>query len=107
MSSTGTTTPDALITMVHLQELILCATQPTSPTSGPGTISLHDIQTGSTLASFKQTSAGLHSTAVVRSGEGMGGFVLAAQPDKAVLNVYYFQKVCLESGGLIRECKGM
>ncbi|KAI0821545.1 WD40-repeat-containing domain protein [Irpex lacteus] len=78
--------------MVHLQELILCATQPTSPTSGPGTISLHDIQTGSTLASFKQTSAGLHSTAVVRSGEGMGGFVLAAQPDKAVLNVYYFQK---------------
>ncbi|KAI0091715.1 WD40 repeat-like protein [Irpex rosettiformis] len=77
---------------MQLQELVLCATQPTNTTAGPGTISLHDIQTGSTLASFKQTSAGLHSTAVVNTRDGQGGFMLAAQPDKSILNVYHFQK---------------
>lgn len=78
---------------MQLQEVILCGTSPSSSSSGPGAISLHDIQTGSTLASFKQTSASIHSTAIVNTRDGQGGFMLAAQPDKSILNVYNFQKV--------------
>ncbi|RDB23532.1 Pre-rRNA-processing protein IPI3 [Hypsizygus marmoreus] len=78
---------------MHLQESILCATAPSSSSNaGPGAISLHDIQTGSTLASFKQTNAGPHCTAFVESRNAQGGFMLAAQPDKSILNVYTFQK---------------
>ncbi|KAH9935059.1 WD40 repeat-like protein [Amylocystis lapponica] len=73
-------------------ECIMCATAPSVSTSGSGTFALHDVQTGTTLASFKQTSAGPHSTAVVQSRNGQGGFMLAAQPDKSILNVYNFQK---------------
>jgi pre-rRNA-processing protein IPI3 len=72
-----------------MQETIVCATAG----AGPGAISVHDIQTTSTLASFKQSTAGLHCTAVVESRNGQGGFVLAAQSDKSILNVYSFQKV--------------
>lgn len=78
---------------MHLQEIILCSTAPSSSTTGPGTISVHDIQTGTTLASFKQTSAGLNCTAVSQTANGEGGFMLAAQPDKSIMNVYSFQKV--------------
>ncbi|KZT65740.1 WD40 repeat-like protein [Daedalea quercina L-15889] len=77
---------------MHLHECILCATGPSSSTPGPGTISLHDIQTGTPLASFKQTSAAARCTAVVQSRDGIGGFMLAAQPDKSIMNVYNFQK---------------
>lgn len=80
---------------MHLHECILCATGPSSSTPGPGTISLHDIQTGTSLASFKQTSAASHCTAAVQTRNGMGGFMLAAQPDKSIMNVYNFQKVRL------------
>ncbi|KAJ7113691.1 WD40 repeat-like protein [Mycena crocata] len=72
-----------------LRETILCAT---TPSAGPGTIALHDLQTGSTLASFKQTNAVPHGTAVVQSQDGQGGILLAAQHDKSILNVYNFQK---------------
>lgn len=79
---------------MHLQESILCATAPSSSSStGPGAISLHDIQTGSTLASFKQTNAAPHCTAFVESRNAQGGFMLASQPDKSILNLYTFQKV--------------
>ena len=78
---------------MQLQEIVLCTTAPTAANSGSGTISLHDIQTGSTLVSFKQTSAGSHCTAVVQTRNGQGGFMLAAQPDKSIMNVYNFQKV--------------
>lgn len=78
---------------MHLHETIICATGPTSSGTGPGAISLHDIQTGSTLTSFKQTSAGLNCTTIVESRDAQGGFMLASQPDKAILNVYNFQKV--------------
>ena len=54
---------------------------------------MHDFQTGSLLASFKQTCSYTHSTAVVQTKDGRGGFVLAAQPDKSILNTYHFQKV--------------
>jgi pre-rRNA-processing protein IPI3 len=80
---------------MQLQEVILCATQPASPTTGPGTISIHDIQTGSTLTSFKQTSSAVHSAGIVHTRNGQGGFMLAAQHDKSLLHVYYFQKVFL------------
>ncbi|KAJ7035634.1 WD40 repeat-like protein, partial [Mycena alexandri] len=63
-----------------------------TPTAGPGTIAIHDFQTGSTLASFKQTNAAPHGTAVVQSQGGQGGILFAAQHDKSILNVYNFQK---------------
>ncbi|KAH9839891.1 WD40 repeat-like protein [Rhodofomes roseus] len=77
---------------MHLHECILCATGPSSSTPGPGAISLHDIQTGTSLASFKQTSAAPRCTAVVQSRDGLGGFMLAAQSDKSIMNVYNYQK---------------
>ncbi|KAH9852141.1 WD40 repeat-like protein [Lenzites betulinus] len=77
---------------MHLNESILCATVPSASGSGPGTLSLHDIQTGTSLASWKQTSAGTHCTAAVQSRDGQGGFMLAAQQDKSIMNVYNFQK---------------
>ena len=80
---------------MHLHESILCATAPSASGAGPGTLALHDIQNGTPLASWKQTSARLHCTAVVQTRDGQGGFVLAAQQDKSILNVYNFQKVGL------------
>ncbi|KAF4610801.1 hypothetical protein D9613_006895 [Agrocybe pediades] len=77
---------------MHLQETILCATAPLNPAAGSGLIALHDIQTAATLASFKQTNAGPHSLAVLESTNTQGGFMLASQPDKSILNVYNFQK---------------
>ena len=76
-----------------LQETILCATAATKSAGGSGLIALHDIQTGATLASFKQTNAGPHSVAVLESKNSLGGVMLASQPEKAILNVYNFQKV--------------
>lgn len=61
-------------------------------TVGLGTVALHDLQTGTTLASFKQTNAGPHCTAILESTSTEGGFVLTCQPDKSILNVYHFQK---------------
>ncbi|THH13451.1 hypothetical protein EW146_g6764 [Bondarzewia mesenterica] len=81
---------------MRLQEVVLCATTPSSSAGGSGAIILHDIQTGSSLASFKQTSSSSHCTAVVNTADGQGGFMLAAQPDKSILNVYNFQKVLLD-----------
>jgi pre-rRNA-processing protein IPI3 len=74
---------------MHLQEIILCST---SSTTGPGSISVHDILTSSLLLSFKHTNAATHCTASVATSNGQGGFILAAQLDKSILNVYNFQK---------------
>ena len=79
---------------MKLQETILCSSAAQSSTVGLGTVALHDLQTGATLASFKQTNAGPHCTAVLESTSTEGGFVLTSQPDKSILNVYHFQKVC-------------
>jgi len=76
-----------------LQETVLCATTPTKSVGGSGLIAVHDIQTGATLASFKQTNGGPHSVAVLESKNSQGGIMLASQPEKAILNVYNFQKV--------------
>ncbi|OAX32810.1 hypothetical protein K503DRAFT_575960 [Rhizopogon vinicolor AM-OR11-026] len=75
-----------------LQEVILCATAPQPSTSGSGAIVLHDIQTGTSLASFKQSNCAPHCTSFVETRDGQGGIILAAQQDKSILNVYNFQK---------------
>lgn len=80
---------------MHLDETIICATAPETSSAGAGSVAIHDIHTGSALASFKQSNAPVYGTTFVESGNGQGGFVLCAQYDKAILNVYNFQKVCL------------
>jgi pre-rRNA-processing protein IPI3 len=80
---------------MKLQETVLCATSPSSASAGSGLIAIHDIQTGATLASFKQTNAGSHCVAILESENLQGGFILASQPDKSIMNVYDFQKVQL------------
>jgi pre-rRNA-processing protein IPI3 len=82
---------------MRLDEALLCTVV---PPQGLGALSLHDIQTGAPLASFKQTSSGSRCTAVLPSRNGVGGTLLAAQRDKAVLNVYSFQKVCWFDGSI-------
>lgn len=76
-----------------LQEVILCSTSSQQPTVGAGAIVVHDIQTGAILASFKQTNAGPKGVAVLESKSTQGGFILAAQSDKSIMNVYNYQKV--------------
>ncbi|KAG6865701.1 hypothetical protein C0991_012517 [Blastosporella zonata] len=78
---------------MHLQESIFCATATASSSAGLGAISIHDIQTGTNLASFKQTNAASHCTAFVETRNAQGGFILAAQPEKSILNFYSFQKL--------------
>lgn len=75
-----------------LQEVVLCATAPSTST-GSGLIALHDIQTGTSLASFKQTTAGAHCVSHLETKNGLGGIIMTAQSDKAILNVFSFQKV--------------
>ncbi|ETW79118.1 hypothetical protein HETIRDRAFT_156059 [Heterobasidion irregulare TC 32-1] len=77
---------------MQLQEVIICGSASSTSTAGSGAVTFHDIQTGSSLASFKQTSSASHCTAVVNTRDGQGGFILAAQPDKTILNMYSFQK---------------
>lgn len=78
---------------MQLQETILCSTAPGSST-GAGALTFHDIRTGSILASFKQTSSKPHCTDVLETRNAQGGFILAAQPEKSILNVYNYQNVC-------------
>ena len=77
---------------MHLQETILCSSGASS-SQGNGAVTLHDFQTGSLLVSFKQTNAGRHSTVALPTKNEQGGFILATQPDKSIINAYYFQKV--------------
>lgn len=80
---------------MHLHEVILCATASPSVNSGSGSVTIHDISTGASLASFKHTNAAPHCTAYLNSRNAQGGFFLAAQPDKSLLHAYNFQKVCM------------
>lgn len=77
---------------MHLHEIIFCATSSSSPASGSGSVTLHDISTGASLASFKQTNAFPHCTTFLTSKNAQGGFIFAAQPDKSLLHAYNFQK---------------
>ncbi|KAF8826868.1 hypothetical protein HHX47_DHR5000519 [Lentinula edodes] len=77
---------------MHLHEIIFCATASPSTTSGSGSVTLHDINTGASIASFKQTNAAPHCTTFLNSRNAQGGFFFAAQPDKLLLHAYNFQK---------------
>ncbi|EIW79220.1 WD40 repeat-like protein [Coniophora puteana RWD-64-598 SS2] len=78
---------------MNLHEVVLCATAPAEGSSvTAGALTVHDIKTGTSLASFKQTNAPRHCNAYVETNNGQGGFMLAAQADKSILNVYNFQK---------------
>ncbi|KAL5492469.1 IPI3 [Sanghuangporus weigelae] len=77
---------------MRYQETVLCSSGASSSSQGLGAVTIHDFQTGSLLASFKQTCSDIHSTAVLQTKDGQGGFILAVQPDKSILNTYYFQK---------------
>jgi pre-rRNA-processing protein IPI3 len=80
-----------------LQEVVITASAPVpgSQSTGNGSILFHDIQSGASLASFKHTNAAKNCTALIPTREAQGGLMLAVQPDKALLNVYSFQKVLL------------
>lgn len=80
---------------MQYQETVLCSSGASSSSQGHGAVTLHDLQTGSLLASFKQTNANRHSTASIPTKNGQGGFILTAQSEKSILNTYYFQKVRL------------
>lgn len=77
----------------QIQETIVCCS---SPSTSAGSIAFHDIRTGAILATFKQTNARVHGTDLVETKDGQGGFILSAQQDKSILNVYNYQKVRLE-----------
>ena len=78
-----------------MQELIISTSAPNSSSSHLGSILFHDIQTGTSLASFKQTTAATNCTALIPTRHAEGGLILAVQPDKSLLHVYTFQKVLL------------
>ena len=84
-------------TLTMLQEVVITASAPASSSqpTGNGSILFHDIQSGASLASFKHTNAAKNCTALIPTREAQGGLMLAVQPDKALLNVYSFQKVLL------------
>ncbi|KAH9000358.1 WD40 repeat-like protein [Lactarius akahatsu] len=77
-----------------LQEVVVStsAPAPNTQSTGNGSILFHDIQSGASLASFKHTNAAKNCTALIPTREAQGGLMLAVQPDKALLNIYSFQK---------------
>ena len=77
----------------QIQETIVCCS---SPSASTGSIAFHDTRTGAVLATFKQTNARVHCTDLVETKDGQGGFLLSAQQDKSILNVYNYQKVQLK-----------
>ncbi|KAB5594826.1 Pre-rRNA-processing protein IPI3 [Ceratobasidium theobromae] len=77
---------------MKLQETLLCGLCPGTPGSGSGHLALHELKTGATLATYKQSTSGVHRTSVVESQHGQGGFIISSQVDKPILNVYHFQK---------------
>lgn len=78
--------------MESIQEIILSAACPSSAALGQGAVAVH-LMNGTSLATFKQTSAPAHGTAAIQTQGGLGGIILSAQPEKPLLNVYSFQKV--------------
>ena len=77
----------------QIQETIVCCA---APSTSAGSVTFHDIRTGAALATFKQTNGRTHGTDLVETKDGQGGFILSAQQDKSILNVYNYQKVHLE-----------
>ena len=84
-----------VITLLLSQMLHELVVSTSAQSTGNGSILFHDIQSGASLASFKHTNAAKNCTALIPTRESQGGLMLAVQPDKALLNVYSFQKVLL------------
>lgn len=84
-----------VITLLLSQMLHELVVSSSAQSTGNGSILFHDIQSGASLASFKHTNAAKNCTALIPTRESQGGLMLAVQPDKALLNVYSFQKVLL------------
>ncbi|CAE6428930.1 unnamed protein product [Rhizoctonia solani] len=76
---------------MKLQETLLCGLGPLSG-SGTGHLALHDLKTGTSLATHKQSTSAVHNVAVVESQNSQGGYIFSSQVDKPILNVYHFQK---------------
>ncbi|KAF7317909.1 WD40 repeat-like protein [Mycena kentingensis (nom. inval.)] len=85
---------------MHLRETVFCAS---TPPTGSGAIAVHDLKTGATLASFKQSSSAPHSTAVVPTKDRIGGLIFAVQQEKSILNLYNFQKDQISSKIVLPE----
>lgn len=79
----------------QLQEVVVVSAGPSGLGQGAGTIALYDIHTGTSLFTLKQSLAGPKCSLATQTRDGQGGLVLAAQLDKAILNVYNYQKVRL------------
>ncbi|KAH9975991.1 WD40 repeat-like protein [Lactifluus volemus] len=75
-----------------MQEVIITASTSTSQQQQQGSILFHDIQSGTSLASFKQSNPAKNCTSLIATRDAQGGLVLAVQPDKSLLHVYSFQK---------------
>lgn len=58
-----------------------------------GVIALHDIKSGTVLASFKGTLARPGCLSCTPTTDLAGGLVYAAQPSKSILSVHAWQKV--------------
>jgi pre-rRNA-processing protein IPI3 len=82
-----------------IEEVLFCASGPAAANASLGSISLHDLQTGASLFSLKQTGAARNGLGLVESKGAQGGFLLCLQTEKALLQAYSFQKV---TGELIR-----
>ncbi len=79
--------------IMRLQEVVLCSLAPSASGQGTGNVSMYDLSTGATLFSLKQTSANEKCTFGIETFDGQGGLIFTAQSDKALLNVYSYQKV--------------
>ncbi|KAI9459038.1 WD40 repeat-like protein [Russula earlei] len=77
---------------MSLQQVVVSASAPSSQSTTPGSILFHDIVTGTSLASFKQSTAAQNCTALINTRAALGGLILSAQRDKSLLHVYSFQK---------------
>lgn len=76
-----------------LEEVLFCASGLAPANASLGSISLNNIQTGNSVFSIKQTGSGRNGVAIVESNGSLGGVMLCVQSEKAILQVYSFQKV--------------
>ena len=76
-----------------IEEVAFCASGPAQGNASLGSISLNDLQTGNSVFSLKQTGASRNGIGIVETGQGLGGVILCAQTEKAMMHTYSFQKV--------------
>lgn len=87
------------------QELILSAcsgvqassSSAAKPTSSAPAIHLHDLATSAHVQAFKTSNNAAQSLAFTNSHDGMGGTVWAVQEGKAIVGIWAWQKVRLQT----------